>query len=78
MDEIISYKMCAVKVRNAKLRNYLKLKGHFCPLAPPGKGQRGRLPLLPPQFRRPWVLLSAFSFSYFVKAKFGAFVRILI
>ena len=25
MDEIISYKMCAVKVRNAKLRNYLKL-----------------------------------------------------
>jgi hypothetical protein len=27
MDEIISYKMCAVKVRNAKLRNYLKIKG---------------------------------------------------
>ena len=25
MDEIISYKMCAVKVCNAKLRNYLKL-----------------------------------------------------
>jgi hypothetical protein len=24
MDEIISYTMCAVKVRNAKLRNYLK------------------------------------------------------
>jgi hypothetical protein len=24
MVEIISYKMCAVKVRNAKLRNYLK------------------------------------------------------
>jgi hypothetical protein len=24
MDDIISYKMCAVKVRNAKLRNYLK------------------------------------------------------
>jgi hypothetical protein len=24
MDEIISHKMCAVKVRNAKLRNYLK------------------------------------------------------
>jgi hypothetical protein len=24
MDEIISYQMCAVKVRNAKLRNYLK------------------------------------------------------
>ena len=24
MDETISYKMCAVKVRNAKLRNYLK------------------------------------------------------
>ena len=24
MDEIISYEMCAVKVRNAKLRNYLK------------------------------------------------------
>jgi hypothetical protein len=24
MDEIISYKMCAVKVGNAKLRNYLK------------------------------------------------------
>jgi hypothetical protein len=23
-DETISYKMCAVKVRNAKLRNYLK------------------------------------------------------
>jgi hypothetical protein len=23
MDEIISYKMCAVKVRNAKLRNNL-------------------------------------------------------
>jgi hypothetical protein len=28
MDEIISYKMCAVKVRNAKLRNYLKPLGH--------------------------------------------------
>ena len=28
MDEIISYKMCAVKVRNAKLRNYLKAP-HF-------------------------------------------------
>ena len=26
MAEIISYKMCAVKVRNAKLRNYLN---HF-------------------------------------------------
>ena len=25
MDEIISCKMCAVKVRNAKLRNYLKI-----------------------------------------------------
>jgi hypothetical protein len=25
MDEIISYKMCAVKVRNAKLRNYFKV-----------------------------------------------------
>ena len=25
MAEIISYKMCAVKVRNAKLRNYLKV-----------------------------------------------------
>ena len=25
MDEIISYKMCAVKVRIAKLRNYLKI-----------------------------------------------------
>jgi ABC-type uncharacterized transport system permease subunit len=25
MYEIISYKICAVKVRNAKLRNYLKL-----------------------------------------------------
>jgi hypothetical protein len=25
MDEIISYKPCAVKVRNAKLRNYLKI-----------------------------------------------------
>ena len=24
MDKIISYKMCAVKVRNEKLRNYLK------------------------------------------------------
>ena len=24
MDGIISYNMCAVKVRNAKLRNYLK------------------------------------------------------
>ena len=24
MDEIISYNMCPVKVRNAKLRNYLK------------------------------------------------------
>ena len=28
MDEIISYKMCAVKVRNAKLRNYLN-ETHF-------------------------------------------------
>jgi hypothetical protein len=26
--EIISYKMCAVKVRNAKLRNYLKRQSH--------------------------------------------------
>jgi hypothetical protein len=25
MAEIISYKICAVKVRNAKLRNYLKI-----------------------------------------------------
>jgi hypothetical protein len=25
MDEIISYKMCAVNVRNAKLRNYLNI-----------------------------------------------------
>jgi hypothetical protein len=25
MDEIISYKMCAVKVRNAKLRNFLNM-----------------------------------------------------
>jgi hypothetical protein len=25
MDGIINYKMCAVKVRNAKLRNYLKV-----------------------------------------------------
>jgi hypothetical protein len=29
MDEIISYKMCAVKVRNAKLRNYLKPVFHL-------------------------------------------------
>jgi hypothetical protein len=29
MDEIISYKMCAVKVRNAKLRNYLKIRSGF-------------------------------------------------
>jgi hypothetical protein len=29
MDEIISYKMCAVKVRNAKLRNYLNIKAGF-------------------------------------------------
>ena len=28
MDEIISYKMCAVKVLNAKLRNYLKIPKH--------------------------------------------------
>jgi hypothetical protein len=27
--EIISYKMCAVKVRNAKLRNYLKPVFYF-------------------------------------------------
>ena len=26
MDEIITYTMCAVKVRNAKLRNYLNLE----------------------------------------------------
>ena len=34
MNEIISYKMCAVKVRNAKLRNYLKAsiaQGHIMP-----------------------------------------------
>jgi hypothetical protein len=30
MDEIISYKMCAVKVRNAKLRNYLKRQFVAC------------------------------------------------
>jgi hypothetical protein len=38
--------------------NPLNWKGTFAPLAPPGKGQRGRLPLLPPpppQFRRPCV-----------------------
>ena len=29
MNEIISYKMCAVKVRNAKLRNYLKSLEHI-------------------------------------------------
>jgi hypothetical protein len=29
MAEIISYKMCAVKVRNAKLRNYLKARLHL-------------------------------------------------
>jgi hypothetical protein len=29
MDEIISYKMCAVKVRNAKLRNYLNTFCHI-------------------------------------------------
>jgi hypothetical protein len=29
-------------------RQSFKLKGHLCPLAPPGKGQRWRLPLLPP------------------------------
>ena len=29
MDEIISYKMCAVKVRNAKLWNYLKQETSF-------------------------------------------------
>ena len=28
MDEIISYKMCAVKVRNAKLQNYLNCAIH--------------------------------------------------
>ena len=28
MDEIISYKMCAVKVLNAKLQNYLKTPKH--------------------------------------------------
>ena len=36
MNEIISYKMCAVKVRNAKLRNYLKycscFSGYFLKL----------------------------------------------
>ena len=30
MAEIISYKICAVKVRIAKLRNYLKGKCHNC------------------------------------------------
>jgi hypothetical protein len=36
MDEIISYKMCAVKVRNAKLRNYLikPIKLHCVPMRP--------------------------------------------
>ena len=29
MDEIISYKICAVKVRNAKLRNYLNIDSLF-------------------------------------------------
>jgi hypothetical protein len=33
MDEIISYKMCAVKVRNAKLRNYLTT--HFTDMCIP-------------------------------------------
>jgi hypothetical protein len=40
-------------------RQSFKLKGHLCSPCPswyPGKGQRGRLPLLPPpQFRRPWI-----------------------
>jgi hypothetical protein len=29
MDEIISYKMCGVKVRNAKLRNYLNIPNNY-------------------------------------------------
>ena len=37
MDEIISYKMCAVKVRNAKLRNYLKSKNRAIFLQSNGK-----------------------------------------
>jgi hypothetical protein len=32
MDEIISYTICAVKVRNAKLRNYLKIEILLIPL----------------------------------------------
>jgi hypothetical protein len=32
MNEIISYKICAVKVRNAKLRNYLNI---HCQNSPP-------------------------------------------
>ena len=57
MDEIISYKMCAVKVRNAKLRNYLKgvsLKacGTVCGTAQPrSQGFRMRTR---GETRKPW------------------------
>jgi hypothetical protein len=57
-SEANSWKNCTNISDNSLLRqgNSLNWKGTFAPLAPPGKGQRGRLPP-PPQFRRPWAPL---------------------
>jgi hypothetical protein len=40
MDEIISYKMCAVKVRNEKLRNYLNTLAGLAKKYPKNGGVR--------------------------------------
>jgi hypothetical protein len=52
--------------------NPLNWKGTFAPLAPPGKGQRGRLPLLPPQFRRPWFQSLSIVFVCAVNTKLAS------
>jgi hypothetical protein len=46
MDEIISYKMCAVKVRSAKLRNYLRDQSLLMPGRGPEEILRGHKKIL--------------------------------
>jgi hypothetical protein len=54
-SEANSYKNCTNILDNSLFP--LNWKGTFAPLAPPGKGQRGRLPLLPPSSGVPAAVL---------------------
>ena len=52
------------------------MKGYLCPLAPPGKGKRGRLPLLPSQFRRPCCVHSfTFLLTLFSKTELKCLIK---